>query len=100
MTATRNDRTRMHAPVIMRFPLRFARRHETPDRNYYTVRNITYSSCSGQAGNRGREKGKRAVKAENAGCDRVAGLRNPAGEEINPIMVRLSTYMSASAGRE
>jgi 2-methylcitrate dehydratase PrpD len=40
------------------------------------------------------------VNAENAGCDEVADLRNLAAKEINPIMVRLSTYMSAAAGRE
>ena len=40
------------------------------------------------------------MKAENAGRDQAASLRSPAGEEISPIMVRLSTYMSGAAGRE
>jgi 2-methylcitrate dehydratase PrpD len=39
------------------------------------------------------------VTAENTGLDQVAGQRSRAKEEISPIMVRLSTYMSAAANR-
>src|SRR5215203_5325120 len=98
MTATRNDAMRMPAPVVMRFPLRFARRHETLDRNYYTVRNLAYSSCSGEAGNRGREQGEHAVNAQNAGCGEVAYLRNLAGKEINPNKLGCELYNNFDPG--
>ncbi len=40
------------------------------------------------------------MKAENAERDQIAGLRGAAGEHIHPVMVTLSTYMSAAGGRE
>jgi 2-methylcitrate dehydratase PrpD len=40
------------------------------------------------------------VKTVNAESDQAARRRSPAREEISPIMAKLSTYMSAAAGRE